>query len=157
MADLAPRPHHPARDAHQGTRGDHHHGDGHHGDGDHHHRDDAARHYHGGPHGHTHGLLDPEIVATARGIWAVKRSFVGLMATALLQLGIVVLSGSVALLADMIHNFGNAATAIPLWIAFGCARLRPSRRFSYGYGRVEDLAGATIVLTILASAAVAGY
>jgi cation diffusion facilitator family transporter len=63
----------------------------------------------------------------------------------------------VALLADTIHNFADAATAIPLWIAFTCARLVPSRRFPYGYGRVEDLAGGAIVLTILASALVAGY
>jgi cation diffusion facilitator family transporter len=145
MADLAPRPDHPASEEYPGTREDHHHGD------------DAAVHHLGGPHGHTHGLLDPGIVTTARGIWAVKWSFVGLVVTAVLQLGIVALSGSVALLADTIHNFGDAATAIPLWIAFACARLRPSRRFSYGYGRLEDLAGATIVLTILASAAVAGY
>ena len=120
-----------------------------------------ADHDHGhGPepgHRHLHGLLDPEVVATARGIWAVKWSFGGLFVTALLQLAIVRLSGSVALLADTIHNFGDAATAIPLWIAFACARLRPSRRFPYGYGRVEDLAGGAVVLTILASAVVAGY
>jgi cation diffusion facilitator family transporter len=63
----------------------------------------------------------------------------------------------VALLADTIHNFGDAATAIPLWIAFTMAGWQPSRRFPYGYGRVEDLAGVVIVLTILASAVVAGY
>ena len=51
------------------------------------------------------------------------------------------------MLADTIHNFGDASTAIPLWIAFACARLRPTRRFPYGLGRVEDLAGAAIVLT----------
>ena len=123
---------------------------GHHGDHDH-------GHGHGPGHRHLHGLPDPEIVATARGIWAVKWSFVGLFVTALLQLAVVGLSGSVALLADTIHNFGDAATAIPLWIAFACARLRPSRRFPYGYGRVEDLAGCAVVLTILASAIVAGY
>jgi cation diffusion facilitator family transporter len=63
----------------------------------------------------------------------------------------------VALLADTIHNFGDAATAIPLWIAFTLARRKPSKRFTYGYGRVEDLAGVAIVLTILFSAIVAGY
>jgi cation diffusion facilitator family transporter len=63
----------------------------------------------------------------------------------------------VALLADTIHNFGDAATAIPLWVAFTLARRKPSRRFTYGYGRVEDLAGVAIVLTILFSAIVAGY
>ena len=69
----------------------------------------------------------------------------------------VVLSGSVALLADTIHNFGDAGTAIPLWIAFALARRKPNKRFSFGYGRVEDLAGVIIVLIILFSAIVAGY
>ena len=97
------------------------------------------------------------LTTTQRGIWAVKWSFLGLFATALLQVVVVVLSGSVALLADTIHNFGDAVTSIPLWIAFLLARLRPSRRFSFGYGRVEDLAGVTIVLIILISAVVVGY
>ena len=108
-------------------------------------------------HSHTHGTIDPAIFATQRGIWAIKWSFLGLLATALFQVIIVVLSGSVALMADTIHNFGDAATAIPLWIAFMFARLKPNRRFTYGYGRVEDLAGVAIVLTILFSAIVAGY
>lgn len=110
-----------------------------------------------GDHGHTHGVIDPVIATTARGIWAIKWSFAGLMATALLQVVIVWLSGSVALLADTIHNFGDASTAVPLWIAFLLARLRPTRRFPFGYGRAEDLAGVVIVLTILFSAGVAGY
>jgi cation diffusion facilitator family transporter len=67
------------------------------------------------------------------------------------------LSGSVALLADTIHNLGDAATALPLWIAFRLARRKPTKRFTYGYGRVEDLAGLVIVLTILVSAVVVGY
>jgi cation diffusion facilitator family transporter len=79
------------------------------------------------------------------------------MATALLQLVVVLMSGSVALLSDTIHNFGDAATAIPLWIAFALTRLGASRRFTFGYGRVEDLAGVVIVLIILFSAVVAGY
>lgn len=108
-------------------------------------------------HGHAHGLVDPSIATTARGIWALKWSFAGLLVTALLQVLVVWLSGSVALLADTIHNFGDAATAIPLWIAFAFARLRPTRRFPYGYGRVEDLAGVVVVLTILFSAIAAGY
>ena len=62
-------------------------------------------------HGHTHGVIDPTIATTARGIWAIKWSFVGLMTTALLQVVVVYLSGSVALLADTIHNIGDAATA----------------------------------------------
>src|SRR5215212_4595123 len=113
-------------------------------------------HGHGG-HGHTHGAVDPTIVTSERGIWAIKWSFVGLMATALLQLVVVLMSGSVALLSDTIHNFGDAATAIPLWIAFALTRLGASRRFTFGYGRVEDLAGVVIVLIILFSAVVAGY
>jgi cation diffusion facilitator family transporter len=108
------------------------------------------------PHDHRHGLVDPGIVTTARGLWAVKWSCVGLLVTALLQLGVVALTGSVALLADTIHNFADAATAIPLGIAFAVARWRPTRRFSYGYGRVEDLAGLLVVLTILATAILAG-
>ena len=90
-------------------------------------------------------------------MWAVKWSFAGLMLTAVLQLVVVILSGSVALLSDTIHNFGDAATAIPLWIAFALARLPASRRFPYGYGRVEDLAGVVVVLIILFSAIVAAY
>ncbi len=101
--------------------------------------------------------MDPTIATSERGIWAIKWSFVGLMATALLQLVVVVLSGSVALLSDTIHNFGDTATALPLWVAFALTRLGASRRFTFGYGRVEDLAGVVIVLIILFSAVVAGY
>jgi cation diffusion facilitator family transporter len=108
-------------------------------------------------HGHTHGSVDPSVVTSARGIWAVKWSFVALFVTALVQLGVVILTGSVALLSDTIHNFGDAVTAVPLWIAFALARLGTSRRFPYGYGRVEDLAGVVVVLIILFSALVAGY
>lgn len=108
-------------------------------------------------HVHTHGAIDPSVFTTQRGIWAIKWSFFGLLATALFQVVIVLLSGSVALLADTIHNFGDAATAIPLWIAFTLARKKPRKGFTYGYGRVEDLAGVAIVLTIFFSAIFAGY
>ncbi len=125
------------------------------------HDDDSAHaHSHGhdpAPHGHTHGFVDPSILTSERGIWALKWSFVGLLVTAVLQVVVVYLSGSVALLADTIHNFGDAATAIPLWIAFSVAKWSPTKRFTYGYGRVEDLAGIAIVLTILASAVLAVY
>jgi cation diffusion facilitator family transporter len=114
-------------------------------------------HDHEQPHDHAHRVVDPSIATTDRGLWAIKWSFVGLAATAALQLCVVSISGSVALLADMIHNFADAATAIPLGIAFWFARKKPSRRFSFGYGRVEDLAGVAIVLTIIASALAAGY
>jgi divalent metal cation (Fe/Co/Zn/Cd) transporter len=88
--------------------------------------------------------VDPAILTTQRGLWAIKWSFVGLGATALIQVVIVWLSGSVALLADTIHNFGDAATALPLWMAFVLARRPPSPRFIYGLGRAEDLAGVLI-------------
>jgi cation diffusion facilitator family transporter len=108
-------------------------------------------------HGHSHGVVDPSVATSDRGLWAIKWSFAGLAATAVLQVFVVFVSGSVALLADTIHNFADAATAIPLAIAFWFARRQPSARFTFGYGRVEDLAGVAIVLTILATAIVAGY
>jgi cation diffusion facilitator family transporter len=114
-------------------------------------------HGHGDAHGHAHGMVDPSITTSDRGMWAIKWSFVGLAATAALQVVVVLLSGSVALLADTIHNCADAATAIPLAVAFWFGRKKPSARFTFGYGRVEDLAGVAIVLTILASAIVAGY
>jgi cation diffusion facilitator family transporter len=110
-----------------------------------------------GAHGHTHGALDPSLLSNERGIRAIKISFLGLAVTALAQIVVALLSGSVALLADTIHNFGDAGTAIPLWIAFSLAKRAPSRRFTYGYGRVEDLAGVAIVLIMLASALFAAY
>src|SRR6185312_7830712 len=124
------------------------HGDGH----------DVARHDHATHgHGHAHGVVDPAIASSARGIWAVKWSFVALAAVAVVQIGVVTLSHSVGLLADAIHNVGDAATAIPLAIAFMFSERRPSKRFTFGYGRVEDLAGIAVVLAILVSAIVAGY
>jgi divalent metal cation (Fe/Co/Zn/Cd) transporter len=90
------------------------------------------RHSHDHAEGHTHGIVDPSIATSERGLWAIKWSFVGLAATAVLQLLVVILSGSVALLADTIHNFGDAATAIPLAIAFWFARKAPSERFTFG-------------------------
>jgi cation diffusion facilitator family transporter len=115
-------------------------------------------HDHGeGGHAHTHGVIDPTIATTERGIWAIKWSFAILAATALMQVAVVYISGSVALLADTIHNVGDAATAIPLWIAFLFARRKATDQFTYGLGRVEDLAGMTVVGLILLSALVAGY
>jgi cation diffusion facilitator family transporter len=113
-------------------------------------------HAHAG-HSHLHGVADPAIVTTARGLWALKWSCVGLLVTAGFQLVVVALSGSVALLADTIHNFGDAATALPLWVAFALARRQPSERFTYGFGRLEDLAGIVIVLIMALSALLAGY
>ncbi|RWN99201.1 MAG: cation transporter [Mesorhizobium sp.] len=106
---------------------------------------------------HSHGVIDATIATTDRGIWAIKWSFVILAITAAMQMVVVALSGSVALLADTVHNIGDATTAIPLWIAFLLARRKPSPTFTYGLGRVEDLAGIIIVAIILFSAIVAGY
>ncbi len=108
-------------------------------------------------HGHTHGAIDRAVLTSQRGIRATKVSLAALLVTAALQMIIFVFTGSVALLADTVHNFGDAATALPLWAAFILALRRPSRRFSYGYGRAEDLAGLIIVLAILATAIIAGY
>ncbi|MCX6674206.1 MAG: cation diffusion facilitator family transporter, partial [Methanothrix sp.] len=108
-------------------------------------------------HHHVHGVVDPSLLATQKGISTVKWSFIVLLATALIQTAAVSYSGSVALLADTIHNFGDAATAIPLWIAFALAHRKASKQFTYGYGRVEDLAGLAIVLLIFVSVIVAGY
>lgn len=128
-----------------------------HGEDNHSHDHNHSSHGHDHHHGHMHGVVDASITTTAQGLWALKWSFIWLMATAILQLAVVLVSGSVALLADTVHNFGDAATAIPLGIAFLFARKRPSKRFTFGYGRVEDLAGVAIVLIILFSAIVAGY
>lgn len=108
-------------------------------------------------HKHTHTVTDPILFTTQRGIWAVKWSFLGLLVTAIIQLFVVYFSGSVALFADMIHNISDASTAISLWLAFKLMRRKPNKSFTYGYGRVEDLAGVFIVLTILFSVIVAGY
>lgn len=126
--------------------------------GDHSHDREDRDHPRGSGENHqAHGVIDPSITTSEKGIWAVKWSFVILFTTALTQVVVVWFSDSVALLADTIHNFGDAATAVPLWVAFALARWKPNKRFSYGYGRVEDFAGAAVVLMIAASAIVAGY
>jgi cation diffusion facilitator family transporter len=110
-------------------------------------------------HGHTHGPveIDTALEANQRGMWAVKVSLTVLLITALLQVFVVAISGSVGLLADTIHNFSDALTAVPLGIAFLLGRRAATRRYTYGYGRAEDIAGVIIVLMILGSALVAGY
>jgi cation diffusion facilitator family transporter len=110
------------------------------------------------PHSHSHhaAALDPAL-ANDRGIWALKISLTGLLITAIFQVVIVAISGSVALLADTLHNFSDAMTAIPLGLAFVLARRASNRRYTYGYGRAEDLAGVLIVLMIFGSAVVVFY
>jgi cation diffusion facilitator family transporter len=104
-----------------------------------------------------HIAADTTILTSQKGIQAVKWSFAGLFLTAVMQAVVVAFTGSIALLADTIHNVGDAATAIPLWIAFTLSLRKPNKRFTYGYGRVEDIAGIIVVLIILFSAVLAGY
>ncbi len=145
-------------------------------DDDHDHDHDHDHHSHG-PDGHSHptGIrgffssvltphshdaadsIDDALEANSAGIRAVKISLVALGVTAIAQLLVVIFTGSVALLADTIHNFSDALTAVPLWIAFALARRKPTRRYTYGYGRAEDLAGLFIVAMITLSAILAGY
>lgn len=110
------------------------------------------------PHSHDAAdSVDSALEASAEGIQALKISLVALLITAAAQAVVVVVTGSVALLADTIHNFSDALTAVPLWIAFVLSRRVPTRRYTYGYGRAEDLAGVFIVAMIGLSAVVAGY
>ena len=127
----------------------------HHEEGEHLHE---AAEGHNGKHrqaGHSHvsspSMSDPAL-ATREGIQAVKRSLAILLVTALFQVVVALTSGSVALLADTIHNFADALTAIPLWLAFAASRRERNARFTHGYGRAEDLAGAVIVTLIFVSA-----
>jgi cation diffusion facilitator family transporter len=134
------------------------------------HDDHGPGHGHGHGHGwrgrlrelvrpHSHDAadsVDDALTASGDGIRAVKVSLVVLGATALAQLVVVWLSGSTALLADTIHNFSDALTAVPLWIAFVLGRRATTRRYTYGYGRAEDLAGVFVVAMIALSAVLAG-
>lgn len=109
------------------------------------------------PHSHdASDSIDGALESSAAGIRAVKISLLALGATAVAQLVIVAISGSVALLADTIHNFSDALTAIPLWIAFALSRRAATRRYTYGFGRFEDLAGLFVVAMITLSAVTAG-
>ncbi len=105
-----------------------------------------------GAHAHSHATSSDELLATARGIRALKISIVGLTLTALFQAGIAIAGGSAGLLADTIHNIADIITALPLWLAFVLARRAANRRYTYGYGRAEDIAGAIILLFIIGSA-----
>lgn len=128
----------------------------------------AGHHHHHGVKGFLHGIfvphshdvadaIDDAMEASTSGIRALKVSLVVLLVTAGLQLAIVLLTDSVALLADTIHNVADALTAVPLWIAFVLGRRVANRRFTYGYGRAEDLAGMVIVCVIALSAALAAW
>lgn len=148
-----------------GAHADADHAHGGHGHGDH---DHDHAHPHGGVKGflydlfvpHTHDSadsIDDAMEASTAGIRALKISLVILLATTVLQAVVVAFTGSIALLADTIHNFADALTAVPLWIAFVLGRRAANRRYTYGYGRAEDLAGMFIVFVVALSAVVAGW
>ncbi len=103
-------------------------------------------------HSHDHDHDAPLADTGAAGVRASKVSLVGLGITAALQAVLVVVTGSVALLSDTLHNLTDALTAIPLWIAFALGRRSSSRKFTFGLGRAEDLAGLVIVAAIAVSA-----
>ena len=152
---------------------DHRHNHEHARDDEHDHRHDHDAydgqhngHLHGGlrselqhllqPHSHDAAdSLDSVLIGSAAGIRAVQLSLIGLAVTATIQLVIAIASGSVAVLADTIHNFADASTAIPLWLAFVFGRKPANSRYTYGYGRAEDLAGVFVLLMIVVSAIVA--
>jgi cation diffusion facilitator family transporter len=142
-----------------GTHDKHH---DHEHDHDHHHDHkqslgDRLRHL-VAPHSHdTTDKLDSALESSREGLRALWISLIGLSLTAVLQAVVVVWSGSVALLGDTLHNVADALTAVPLGLAFLIGRRAPTRRYTYGYGRAEDLAGIIVVMFITASAVVAGY
>lgn len=136
---------------------EHHEHDEHH----HHHHDHGMWHrvkHWLTPHSHdTRDKVDSALEASREGMRALWISLLVLAATAVAQAVVVWFSGSVALLSDTLHNFADALTAIPLGIAFLVGRRAATRRYTYGFGRAEDLAGIFIVITIAASAVFAGY
>ncbi len=110
--------------------------------------------------GHSHDTadqIDDAVEADAAGRRALLASLAGLGLTATVQAIVVAVSGSVALLGDTLHNVADAATAIPLLIAFTLARRPPSSRFTYGYGRAEDLAGIAVLVMIALSSGLAAF
>ncbi|HTJ32397.1 MAG TPA: cation diffusion facilitator family transporter [Dactylosporangium sp.] len=110
------------------------------------------------PHSHDAAAkVDPAMEGSREGIRALWISLAVLGVTAALQALVAAWSGSVALLGDTLHNVADALTAVPLGVAFVLGRRPANRRYTYGYGRAEDLAGIAIVLTIAASAALAAY
>ena len=110
------------------------------------------------PHSHDAGdKVDEALEGSAAGIRALWISLVVLGVTAVIQAIVVVFSGSVALLGDTLHNAVDALTALPLGVAFVIGRRPANRRYTYGYGRAEDLAGLVIIVFIAASSALATY
>lgn len=106
---------------------------------------------------HEHAWADSSLWSSDLGIRALKISLALLAVTAVVQLIVALASRSAALLADTFHNFADAFTTVPLWLALALARRAANRRFTYGYGRAEDLAGVVVLLFILFSAGLAIY
>lgn len=170
--------HNEIQHSHEREEHPHAHSEHSHGRGGHSHSH-GEPHTHGGhthgPHTHSHGVrgmlrellvphshdaadsIDDVLESSSAGIRAVKISLVVLGVTAAVQVAIVLLSGSVALAADTIHNVSDALTAVPLWIAFALGRRGATRRYTYGFGRAEDLAGLFVIAVIALSALLAGY
>ncbi|MFJ6508501.1 cation diffusion facilitator family transporter [Streptomyces sp. NPDC091879] len=143
---------------HPHPHGDHEHAGHHHPAGDPHPGLIRRLRHRLAPHSHdTADRVDAALESSARGMRALWVSLAVLGTTALAQAVVVALSGSVALLGDTVHNAADALTAVPLGIAFVLGRRAATRRFTYGYGRAEDLAGVVIVLTIAASAGFAAW
>jgi cation diffusion facilitator family transporter len=109
---------------------------------------------------HTHdpaSSVDAALESSRQGMRALWISLAGLGATAAVQLAVYAVSGSVALLADTVHNIGDALTAVPLGIAFLVGRRAATRAFTYGFGRAEDVAGIVIVAVIAGSAVLVAW
>ncbi len=122
--------------------------------------DHSHKHDHGPRFGHSHDAadkVDSAMEGSREGMRTLWLSLTILGLTAAVQAVIVALSGSVALLGDTVHNAADALTALPLGLAFVLGRRAPTRRYTYGYGRAEDLAGIAVVLVIAASSALAAY
>ena len=159
----------PAPDATRPHGGDDAHDHAHDGRPDAHPHDHGNHeHRHGGPIGwlreivvpHSHDpamAVDPELETSAKGMRALWISLLGLGLTAVLQAAVYLVTGSAALLSDTLHNIGDALTAVPLALAFRMSRRPPTRRYTYGFGRSEDLAGVAIVVVIAVSAAAAAF
>jgi divalent metal cation (Fe/Co/Zn/Cd) transporter len=134
---------------------EHHHG----ADHDHGHGSHGSHGSHGpwarikhilGLHSHTHDSgVDEVLQSCAEGMRTLWISLAGLGATALAQVAVVALSGSIALLGDALHNSADALTAVPLGLAFMLSRRRPDRRYTYGYGRAEDIAGLVVAIAVV--------
>ncbi|MEU7278122.1 cation diffusion facilitator family transporter [Streptomyces sp. NPDC045431] len=114
-------------------------------------------HHHRHHHHHPHERIDAALEGSVEGLRTLWFSFGVLAATTVVQAVVAVLSGSVALLGDTVHNATDALTALPLALAFVLGRRAATRRYTYGFGRAEDLAGVFVVLVIAASAVFAGY